>query len=63
MSKDRAPPKTITLCVGQLAYRHSSWQHFANFIEMGATAAGTKPRSPETAKPPPAGKPSQPTLF
>ena len=37
-SKDRAPPKTIAKLVGQLAYRHSSWQVFADFVEMGATA-------------------------
>src|SRR5665213_2324637 len=35
-SKDRAPPKTITQLIGQLAYRHSSWQVFADFVEMGA---------------------------
>jgi hypothetical protein len=63
MSKDRAPPKTITHRVGQIAYRHSSWQHFADFIEMSASAAGTEPQPPETAKPPPTGKASQPTLF
>ena len=74
MSKDRAPPKTITQRVGQLAYRHNSWQVFADFVEMGATAAGTEPQPPETAKPvaPPAepekkptpvGKPSQLPLF
>ena len=38
-SKDRAPPKTIPAqLVNQLAYRHSSWQVFADFVEMGATA-------------------------
>jgi hypothetical protein len=37
-SKDRAPPKTIVQLVTQLGYRHSSWQVFADFVEMGATA-------------------------
>ena len=37
-SKDRAPPKTIAQLVTQLGYRHSSWQVFADFVEMGATA-------------------------
>jgi N-6 DNA Methylase len=37
-SKDRAPPKTIAQLVAQLGYRHSSWQVFADFVEMGATA-------------------------
>jgi len=37
-SKDRAPPKTIAQLVNQLGYRHSSWQVFADFVEMGATA-------------------------
>jgi N-6 DNA Methylase len=36
--KDRAPPKTIAQLVNQLGYRHSSWQVFADFVEMGATA-------------------------
>ena len=36
-SKDRAPPRTITQLVTQLAYRHSAWQVFADFVEMGAT--------------------------
>ena len=35
-SKDRAPPKTITQLIEQLAYRHSAWQVFADFVEMGA---------------------------
>ena len=37
-SKDRAPPKTIAQLVGQLADRHSSWQVFTDFVEMGAIA-------------------------
>jgi hypothetical protein len=36
-SRDRAPPKTITQLIGQLAYRHSAWQVFSDFVEMGAT--------------------------
>jgi hypothetical protein len=35
-SKDRAPPKTLAQQVNQLGYRHSSWQVFADFVEMGA---------------------------
>ena len=38
ITKDRAPPKTIAQLVTQLGYRHSSWQVFADFVEMGATA-------------------------
>ena len=37
-SKDRAPPKSIAQLVAQLGYRHSSWQVFADVVEMGATA-------------------------
>jgi hypothetical protein len=37
-SKDRAPPKTIVQLVTGLSYRYSSWQVFADFVEMGATA-------------------------
>lgn len=37
-NRDRAPPKTIAQLVAELAYRHSSWQVFSDFVEMGATA-------------------------